>query len=159
MRKLIDSSMLGKYLDPDGYTRYEYQIGRRLVWLRCPAGHEEEEYLQGAEEFHQRIWLAIPDVLAVAEAYSRSLIPEFWALHDRGQRDGFRLDVWGTTITPSEGVACFTCSRNHDFDFDSLTSAKDHWRHEPFHLPDLPEGHFVFVYRDSSGRLSASATE
>ena len=158
MKKLIDSSMLGKYQDPDGYTRYEYQIGRRLVWLRCPAGHDKEKYLRGAEEFHQRVWLAIPDVLAFAEAYSRSLIPEFWALHDRSERDGFRLDVWDITITPSEGFACFTCSRNHDFDFDSPTSAKDDWRDELFHLPELPEGHFVFVYRDISGRLSASAT-
>lgn len=158
MKKLIDSTMLGKYLDADGYTRYEIQIGRRLVWLRCPAGQEQEECLQRAEEFHQAIWLTIPGALVVAEAYSRSLIPGFWALHDRSEREGFRLDVWGITITPSDGIACFTCSRNRDFDFDSPASARDDWRDEPFHLPNLPDDHIVYVYRDSSGCLSASAT-
>jgi hypothetical protein len=161
MEKEISSGPMGDYSDADGYVRYEYQIGKRLMWIRCRGNHEHAECVQRAKSLLPDVWLAMPDALAMAETYSRTLIPEFWAVHDRGQRDGHRLDVWSVTITPCEGIASFYISRNHDFDFRSPTFEKDDYWHdyEPICLPDLPERHHIYVHRGNSGVLCASTSE
>ncbi|CAJ0715425.1 hypothetical protein LMG7143_03381 [Ralstonia thomasii] len=91
----------------------------------------------------------------MAEDYSRTVIPEFWRQHDMSQREGARLAVWGVTIVPSTGEATFDISMNFDFDFDSPTFSKGDVRKEtPILLPELPDPHYVFVARNSSGLLT-----
>ena len=65
------------------------------------------------------------------------------------------MAVWGITMTPSTGEACFDISTNFDFDFDSPTFSKDDvWNETPIFLPELPDSHHVYVVRNGSGQLT-----
>ncbi|CAJ0792082.1 hypothetical protein [Ralstonia holmesii] len=152
---LKEESPLGTYADRNGNFRSEYQIGTRLVWVVCRHHTGCQQCADKAEALLHDIWAAMPDAVAMAEDYSRTVIPEFWRQHDMSQREGARLAVWGITIVPSTGEATFDISMNFDFDFDSPTFSKDDVRKEtPILLPDLPDPHYVFVARSSSGLLT-----
>ncbi|PMQ05709.1 hypothetical protein DyAD56_07930 [Dyella sp. AD56] len=159
MEKLIDDRPLGIYSDQDGFFRSEYQVGRRLIWVRCQHRQDCLECVDRADKLMPDICKAIPDAIELAENCSRIMIPEFWARHDISRREGNRLDVWGITITPGLGVARFDISRNYGFDYASLTFSKeDYWNDEPFFLPELPEKHHVYIIRDRHGLLSVEPT-
>ena len=155
MKKLSDDRPLGLYCDPNGFFRSEYQVGRRLIWVRCQHRQDCLECVERSDALMPAICAAMPEVIEFAENYSRIMSPEFWARHDMAKRDGCRLDVWGITITPDFGMAKFDIAENHSFDYSSPTFAKDDYLNiEPFLLPRLPDRHHVFVVRDSRGVLS-----
>lgn len=159
LQKLRLDCLLGSYSDNDGYFRSEYQVGRRLVWIRCKHSRMCQACPNEIEPMLHAIWAIIPEVTAKAEECSRTLIPEFWSIHDNSKREGRRLDVWGITISSGDETLRFHVSRNHDFDFSSPTYAKDDdWDDQPIHLPDIPDRHFVDVYRDGSGVLFATSS-
>jgi len=155
MNPSLKESPLGTYADRDGNFRSEYQIGTRLVWVTCRHHIGCQQCADKADALLPDIWDAMPDAVAMAEDYSRTVIPEFWRPHDMSQREGARLAVWGITIVPGTGEATFDISMNFDFDFDSPTFSKDDVRKEtPILLPELPDPHYVFVTRNSSGQLT-----
>jgi hypothetical protein len=152
---LKEESPLGAYADRNGNFRSEYQIGIRLVWVVCRHHIACQQCADKADALLPDIWVVMPDAVALAEDYSRTVIPEFWRQHDMSQREGARLAVWGITIVPSTGEATFDISMNFDFDFDSPTFSKDDVRKEtPILLPELPDPHYVVVARNSSGQLT-----
>ena len=157
---LNEDQPLGTYADRDGYFRSEYQIGIRLVWVRCRHCLGCLECVGKADKMLSDIWAAMPRAVAIAEDHSRTKIPEFWSKHDTSQREGARLDVWGISITPSLGEARFDISRNFRFDFSSPTFSKDdYWSDNPVLLPDLPDPYHVYVVRDSVGGLSVASPD
>lgn len=157
MKKLSSSGPLGLLSDRDGYFRSEYQIERRLIWVRCSHSLGCKACVVKADAILVEVWAAIPGAVAMAEDYSRTQIPDFWTKHDMSKRDGARLDVWGITITDELGEVEFCISRNHDFDYGSPTFSKeDYWDDEPMLLPDLPDMHFVSIVRDKTGQLSVA---
>jgi hypothetical protein len=155
MEKLIGNRPLGSYSDRDGFFRSEYQVGARLIWVRCQHRRDCLECVERADELMLDVWSSVPKAIALAENHSRKAIPEFWARHDTSKREGSRLDVWGITITPDVGVARFDISKNYSFDFTSPTFSKDdYWNDEPILLPELPDRHHVYIIRDRLGSLS-----
>ncbi|WP_157378879.1 hypothetical protein [Burkholderia ubonensis] len=157
MEKLSGHQPLGVVSDDGGYFRSEYQVGTRLVWVRCRHRLDCAECVSKADEILPEIWAAIPDAIAIAEVYSRTKIPDFWSTHDRSIRKGARLDVWGLTVTPDVGDVWFDISRNWSFDYSSSTFFNDdYWNEEPVLLPELPDPYHVYVIRDRSGRLSVA---
>ncbi|WP_458788934.1 hypothetical protein [Dyella jiangningensis] len=156
MKKLIDDRPSGIYSDQDGFFRSEYQIGARLVWVRCQHRRDCIECVARVDELLPEIFAAMPSAVALAESHSRTIVPEFWTKHDTSLREGSRMDVWGITITPGLEMAWFDISRNHDFDYVSPTFSKDDcWNDEPFLLPAFPDRHHVYVVRFRDGSLSA----
>ncbi|MCA8244151.1 hypothetical protein [Burkholderia sp. AU32262] len=157
MEKLRDHRPLGVFSDGGGYFRSEYQIGKRLVWVRCRHRLDCLECVGKADEILADIWAAMPDAIALAEDYSRTEIPDFWSMHDMSKREGARLDVWGITTTPDLGEARFDISRNYNFDYLSPTFFKDdYWNEEPVLLPELPDRYHVYLIRNRSGQLSVA---
>jgi len=157
MEKLRDNQPLGVFSDVRGHFRSEYQIGRRLVWVRCHHRLNCLECVGKTDEILPNIWAAIPDAIAIAEGYSRNQIPNFWSAHDKSKREGPRLDVWGIAVTPELGEASFDISRNHSFDYSSPTFFKDdYWNDEPVLLPELPDSYHVYVIRNGAGQLSVA---
>jgi hypothetical protein len=158
MEKLSDDQPLGVYSDRDGYFRSEYQVGMRLIWVRCRHCLDCLECVRAVDRLMPNIWAAMPAAIELAEDYSRAKMPGFWSEHDMSKREGSRLDVWGITITPELGLAEFDISRNHSFDWSSPTFSKDdYWNDQPLSLPELPDNHHVHVARDRSGRLSVTS--
>lgn len=154
MEKLMNGRPLGIYSDRDGYFRAEYQVGQRLIWVRCQHRLDCLECVRRVDELMPDVWAAMSSAIALAEDYSRTQIPKFWSRHDMSRREGNRLDVWGITITTDLEVARFYLSENHDFDYSSPTYSKDdYWDNEPFLLPTLPDRHHVYVIREADGRL------
>lgn len=143
-----------RYEKPGGEVVLEFQTGRSLIRVPCSSRTREAEYLRRADLIFQKVWLEVPAVVALAESHSRTLIPDFWAAHDNSKREGPRLSLWAMTITPDDGSVQFVVSRNHDFDYESVTFARDDYlRNEPIFLPALPEGHRVLIRREDSGAL------
>nr|WP_199047993.1 hypothetical protein [Dyella sp. ASV24] len=154
MEKLVDDRPLGIYSDQDGFFRSEYQVGTRLIWVRCQHRPGCLECVERVDKLMPDVSKAMPGAIELAENCSRAMIPEFWAKHDISIREGNRLDVWGITITPDLGMARFDISENHDFDYSSPTFSKeDYWNDEPFLLPELPDTHHVYIIRDGDGVL------
>jgi len=154
MEKLRGNRPLGVFSDVSGHFRSEYQIGSRLVWVRCRHRLDCLECVDEADEILPDIWAAMPDAIAIAEGYSRKQIPDFWNTHDKAKREGPRLDVWGIVINPDLGEASFDISRNYGFDYSSPTFFKDdYWNDEPVLLPELPDPYHVYVIRNGSGQL------
>lgn len=154
MEKLVDDRPLGVYYDSDGFFRSEYQVGKRLIWVRCQHRLDCRECVEKVDELMPEVCAAIPSAVELAEDHSRTKLPEFWLKHDLSKREGNPLDVWGITITPELGFARFDISKNHSFDYSSPTFLKDdYWGDEPFLLPELPNTHHVYVVRDAGGAL------
>jgi hypothetical protein len=159
MEALSELSLLGRYPVRDGYVTLEFQIGIRLIWVKCRPDQVERECLSRAEEIYRAVNADIPSVIELAEETSRALIPSFWEVHDKSKITGSRLDVWGVTLNPEDGSASYEVSRNHDFDFDvSIFEPDDVLEEQPLQLPDVPENHFVIVDRNSSGLLHVRGT-
>ena len=159
MEKLIDNRPLGIYSDEDGFFRSEFQVGTRLIRVRCRHRRDCLACVEKGDELMPGVCGAMPAAIGLAENYSRTVIPEFWAKHDISKREGNRLDVWGVTITPDLGTARFDISQNYSFDYSSPTFSKeDYWNDEPFLLPELPEKHHVYIIRDREGVLSVART-
>jgi hypothetical protein len=157
--RLQDDRPLGLYEDSDGFFRSEYQIGRRLVWVRCPHQEMCNACLSQTDALLPEIWAAIPDAIVLAEDHSRTVYPAFWLPHDESTIGENRMDVWGITITPMTGLSSFHVSENHDFPWDRTAYAKDdEWRERPLRLPRFPDRHFVYLDRDTSGALSVSSS-
>lgn len=155
MEKLIGDRPIGTYSDWDSFFRSEYQVGKRLIWVRCQHCLDCLECVERADDLMPDIYAAMPNAVALAESYSREAIPDFWAVHDTSKREGSRLDVWGITITPVIGVVRFDISENQSFDYASPTFSKDdYWNDEPIRLPELPDRHHVYVVRDRDGSLA-----
>ena len=155
MHPSLKQSPLGIYADRNGDFRSEYQIGTTLIWVVCRHHIGCQPCVDKADALLPDIWSAMPDAVAMAEDDSRTMIPEFWRQHDMSQREGARMAVWGITITPGTGEACFDISTNFDFDFDSPTFSKDDvWNETPIVLPDLPDSHHIYVVRNCSGQLT-----
>lgn len=153
--RLQDEQPLGLYEDPDGFFRSEYQVGRRLVWVRCPHQKGCLACLSQTDELLPEIWAVIPDAIALAEDHSRTIYPGFWLPHDESTIEESRMDVWGIRITPVTGLSSLHVSENHDFPWARTAYAKDdEWHERPLRLPRFPDGHFVDLDRDASGALS-----
>jgi hypothetical protein len=154
MNNLCISSALGKYDESDGSKRFEFQIGTRLVWVRCGANSSEAKSLEEAEAMLASAFAVLDDVLLFAETHSRSAMPEVWRVHDGSVRKGRRLDVWGITVIPAQNTVEFDVHRSHGFDFATTTFAADDYAEEhPIALPDFPQRYRIGVTRLPSGEL------
>jgi hypothetical protein len=133
---------LGVYAERDGYARIEFQQGRRLIWVLRRTDEAEPDCLRRADAMVAAAYDAVPAVVSVAEARSRSDLVDFWAAHDGSGVPGERLDVWGVTLKPDDGAMSFDVGLNHDFDFAGL--------------PEFPDDLFYLVNRAANGELKVA---
>jgi hypothetical protein len=145
MQPLSHMTVLGTYPVQDGFRKLEFQIERRLIWIRLRAEDDDRVSLWKADELLPNAWEAIERVIDFAEEQSRQLIPNFWSAHDASKMSGHRLDVWSIALTPEDGSIEYYVSRNHDFFGDMQRVGS---------LPPLPAHHHVRVMLARSGELT-----
>jgi hypothetical protein len=157
MKALNKCEMMGQYPIDEEYIQLEFQIDRRLIWIRCRPEMSEDECLRLGNLMFPAAWEDISAAIELAESVSRLRIPEFWAAHDNSGLVGNRLDVWSVALTPDKNLVTYEISRNHGFDFGAtvyLPDPEDIFEdHLLTCLPEFPEKHVFIVDGNTDGSL------
>jgi hypothetical protein len=137
---LLSDRPLGTYPPQDGVHTWEYQVGIRLIWISFREPDDVTSRLLALGDAVQEVWNDIDNVVAFAEAQSRSFMPNFWRQHDESKIPGRRFDVWGLRFSPDSDCVTYDIGCNWDFRVDGL--------------PDLPDDTFMTITGHGPGRYA-----
>ncbi len=157
---LLSEAMLGHWDVNAGVSQCEYQFGRRLIFVQHPKDQAARPYIEAAQVQVQDAWLDIDDALRFAEQLSRSLIPDFWEVHDRSGKMGSRFDVYSIHFNYPDSRPTYHVSLNHDFEYSyTRYDESDLWQETPINeqLPEPPDRFFVQVRRLGPGVFENAA--
>jgi hypothetical protein len=151
---LTTKAMLGHWDVTPDLSQCEYQFGRRLIYVQHPKDKPWQPYIEAAQTQVESAWADIAAAVAVAEQLSRSVIPEFWEVHDRSGRPGARLDAYSLHFGYPDSRPIFYIARNHDFEYSYIRYDECDLRQDsPIteDLPTLPDRFFIEVRRLGPG--------